>query len=251
MIPIRDENPTTHRPLLTALLIAANLGVFLLLEPLGASKAQQAEYFACHAAIPYEVTHGTTLVSAARAGRIADPAARAYAMLEARGCPGKSVWGSILLSMFLHGGLLHIAGNMLYLWVFGNNVEDRLGIPKFALFYLASGFAATYAQSYASPSSGIPLIGASGAIAGVLGAYLVMFPRARVTNLVIFFFITMIELPASVVLGMWFVLQLFQSIGSVTGQGGVAFMAHVAGFAAGMLLVLILRPRREPRRPAY
>jgi membrane associated rhomboid family serine protease len=151
--------------------------------------------------------------------------------------------------MFLHGGFLHIAGNMLYLWVFGNNVEDRMGRIPFILFYLAAGVVAVYAQVLTDPHSTVPLIGASGAIAGTLGAYLVMFPHARVLTLVpIFFFLQVAELSAVIVLGFWFVLQALQGVGSLGGQvGGVAWWAHIGGFVFGALIALLFyRRRREP-----
>jgi membrane associated rhomboid family serine protease len=256
MFPIKDENPTSSTPVVTLVLIAINIVVFLT-EPLFASgrEGQIAEikYFACRAAIPYEVTHGERLAERLE-GQVfpPDPEASVFAQAERLFCPQKNVWLSILVSMFLHGSILHIAGNMLFLWVFGNNVEDRLGKGKFLAFYLLSGIAATYAQSYVFPSSATPLVGASGAIAGILGAYLLMFPRARIKSLVILvIFITMIELPAAVVIGLWFVLQLVSSVGSVAADTGVAYMAHVGGFLAGMLLLLIFRPRQRPPTSSY
>jgi membrane associated rhomboid family serine protease len=249
MIPIRDENPTRSAPVVTIALIALNVVLFLT-EPITGSDLEQARYFVCRAAIPYEVTHGERIGDAlARGVELASPRDVFLARLQLASCPEKNVWFSILLSMFLHGGLLHIGGNMLYLWVFGNNVEDRLGRGRYIGFYLLAGIAATYAQSYVFPDSATPLVGASGAIAGVLGAYLLMFPAARVLCLVpIFLFLTTVELPAIVVLGLWFVLQFFQGVGSVAADTGVAYMAHVGGFLAGMLLLLVFRPRTPPRR---
>ena len=248
MFPIKDENPTFSTPIVTIVIIALNIVIFLT-EPLFASGAdkdiQQARYFVCNASVPYEVTHGERIADArARGVQFEDQIDNVFAELERRSCPQKNVWTSIVKSMFLHGGILHIAGNMLFLWVFGNNVEDRLGKLKYILFYLLSGIAATYAQSYIFPSSATPLVGASGAIAGILGAYLLMFPRARIKSLVILvIFITMIELPASVVIGLWFVLQLVSGVGSIAADTGVAYMAHVGGFLAGMLLLLVFRPK--------
>jgi membrane associated rhomboid family serine protease len=155
----------------------------------------------------------------------------------------------VFVAMFLHGGWLHIGGNMLFLWIFGNNVEDRLGIVPYVLLYLAGGIAATALQVAIGPNSVIPNLGASGAIAGVLGTYLVLFPKARVLTLIFFFFITVIELPASLVLGAWFVLQFFSGIGSLGSQvnGGVAYWAHVGGFALGVIAaVTIFRRYRRP-----
>jgi membrane associated rhomboid family serine protease len=153
---------------------------------------------------------------------------------------GPAVALSFLTSLFLHGGFMHIAGNMLYLWIFGNNVEDSMGRGRFLVFYLLSGVIASAAQVLASPSSPVPTIGASGAIAGVLGAYIVLFPNARVQTLIFLgYFARMANLPALLVLGFWFVLQLFNGLMAfgVAQAGGVAWFAHVGGFVAGLLLV--------------
>src|SRR6266540_2374863 len=173
----------------------------------------------------------------------------------------KNVNLSILVAMFLHGGWLHIGGNMLYLWIFGNNVEDRLKPGLYLVFYLLGGLAATGLQLAIGPASTIPNLGASGAIAAVLGSYLVLFPHARVYTLVIFFFITTIELPAVALLGFWFILQLFSGVGSVGADvsGGVAYWAHVGGFAFGAAVTWLFfrdqgerRDRRElPPRPDF
>jgi membrane associated rhomboid family serine protease len=167
-------------------------------------------------------------------------------------------WGfdlfTIVASMFLHGGLLHVGSNMLYLWIFGDNVEDRLGHFRYLLFYLLCGFGATLAHAVFSATSRVPAIGASGAIAGVLGAYLVLWPHARVMTLIpIFFFITVRELPAIFILGFWFVLQLFSGVGSLgipgaQDAGGVAYFAHIGGFVAGMVLIAVFGGFRRPRR---
>jgi membrane associated rhomboid family serine protease len=153
---------------------------------------------------------------------------------------GPAVALSFLTSLFLHGGFMHIAGNMLYLWIFGNNVEDSMGRGRFLVFYLLTGVIASAAQVLASPSSPVPTIGASGAIAGVLGAYIVLFPNARVQTLIFLgYFARMAHLPALLVLGFWFVLQLFNGLMAfgVAQVGGVAWFAHVGGFVAGLLLV--------------
>lgn len=248
MIPIRDANPTRRRAWVTLAIIAANVVVFLLWEPTFQNQAKQQTFFFCQAEIPYEVTHQTSLAEGGAGARQAlqaefgsayGPGAGAdiQRFLQSK-CPNKSWALSVLVAMFLHGGLLHIAGNMLFLWVFGNNVEDRLGRVRYLGFYLLGGLAATGLQLAFGPNSAVPNLGASGAIAAVLGAYFVMFPRARVTTLVIFFFITAIELPAIVVLGAWFVLQLFSSVGSLGTQvnSGVAYWAHVGGFVFGMVM---------------
>ncbi len=221
MIPIRDVNPTTRTSWITLALIAANVVVFLLWQPtLGAnSETRTFFFFYCHALVPWEITHQTSLAEGGAAARDAIEAdlgpqlgpgvgADLQQELQQR-CPEKDVNLSIPVSMFLHGGWLHIAGNMLFLWIFGNNVEDRLKRPLFIAFYFLGGLAATALQLAFGPNSSIPNVGASGAIAAVLGAYLVLFPRARVYTIVFFFFITAIELPAVTVLGFWFVLQLF------------------------------------------
>ncbi|HEV3473922.1 MAG TPA: rhomboid family intramembrane serine protease, partial [Actinomycetota bacterium] len=182
-------------------LIAINVAVFFLWQPITGTPRQQARFFFCHGAIPDELFGLQPIPAVAQA------------------CGGKSVLVSLFTSMFLHGGFLHIAGNMLYLWVFGNNVEDRMGRTTFVLFYLVAGVVAAYAEAFAHPSSQIPLVGASGAIAGALGAYLVMFPHARVVTLIpLFFFLQVAELPAVLVLGFWFVLQAFQGVGALAGD---------------------------------
>jgi rhomboid family protein len=263
MLPIRDSNPTTRLPLLTLALIAANVAIFLLWQPTleSGSEAEldQQTFFWCHGLIPYEVTHQTNL---------ADGGPRAAAAMQddygasgpgfgrvlqdhlGQECPDKSWLLSVFESMFLHGGWLHIGGNMLFLWIFGNNIEDRLGHVGYLLFYVLGGVAAAALQVALSPASTIPSVGASGAIAAVLGAYLILFPHARVTTLVFFFFITLIELPAIVVLGLWFVVQLFSGVGQLGAEvnGGVAYAAHVGGFVFGLLVALALLRRR--RRPA-
>jgi membrane associated rhomboid family serine protease len=172
---------------------------------------------------------------------------------EGPGCvvgpPGydKSPELSVLTAMFLHGSWLHLLGNMLFLWIFGNNIEDRMGHIRFALFYVVCGYAAAYVFALANSDSGDPLIGASGAIAGVLGAYLVLYPKARVWVLVPFLIFLPLRLQAWIVLGFWFVLQAVYSAGEgVTQAGTVAYLAHVAGFVAGMLIAWPLRPGTPP-----
>jgi membrane associated rhomboid family serine protease len=156
---------------------------------------------------------------------------------------------TIFSSMFLHAGFLHVGGNMLYLWIFGKNVEDTLGHTRFTLFYLLSGVAAALTQVLASPASGVPMIGASGAVSGVLGAYLILFPQSRVLTLVIFgFFWRLVNIPAVVVLGFWIVLQILNGLGSFGDAGSVAWFAHIGGFFAGMLLLIVMRPRTLVRR---
>jgi membrane associated rhomboid family serine protease len=220
MLPLKDDNPTQRFPIVTVLLIVANIALF-----------------------GYELSLGQALPGFVESAAFvpsrffADPTSLA-------------VWRSMLLSMFLHGGWLHIGGNMLYLWIFGNNVEDRMGRLRFLAFYLAAGVVATMAQSFVSPGSTVPQIGASGAVAGVLGSYLLLFPRAAVlTAIPIIFFIELARLPAALVIGFWFLLQLASGIAGLPtiGQnlGGVAFFAHVGGFVAGLLLTVPLALRRR------
>ncbi len=157
---------------------------------------------------------------------------------------------AMIMSMFMHGGVMHIAGNMLFLWVFGDNVEDRMGHLKYLLFYLGTGIAATLAHAVISGFSDVPIVGASGAIAGVLGAYFVLFPYARIRTLIfLFFFITVIDLPAPVFLVYWFVIQLFHGVGSIGLSTGVAYAAHIGGFAAGYLVGRTMVPRVGPPPP--
>jgi membrane associated rhomboid family serine protease len=224
MIPLRDDNPRRTFPFITYTLIALNVLAFV-----------------------WELSLGPQL----------DEALFRSAFIPARYWIAGN-WGfdlfTIVFSMFLHGGLMHIGSNMLYLWIFGDNIEDRLGHGRYLLFYLLCGFAATMAHAVFSASSKIPAIGASGAIAGVLGAYLLLYPHARVMTLIpIFFFITVRELPAILILGLWFVLQLFSGVGSLgvpdaQDLGGVAYFAHIGGFVAGMLFILLLGGFRTPRR---
>ncbi|MGQ9800459.1 MAG: rhomboid family intramembrane serine protease [Candidatus Saccharicenans sp.] len=217
-IPLKDENPTSRFPLITVILIAVNCLVFLyqVFSPHGL------EYHVLRfGIIPYEITHWGM---EATIPRIFWPL-------------------SLLTGMFLHGSLLHLGGNMLYLWIFGNNVEDFLGSLRFLLFYLACGITASMLQVAIYPNSRVPMIGASGAIAGLLGAYLILYPSARVKTLVfLFIYITVIYVPAWVLLGLWFVLQL-SNIGM---GGGVAWFAHIGGFLAGLSLIL-LATRKRPR----
>ncbi|HEX8100709.1 MAG TPA: rhomboid family intramembrane serine protease [Actinomycetota bacterium] len=268
MLPLRDDNPTRRPAFITLAIIALNVAAFLLWEPtLGGTQNEQQIFFFCHALIPYEVTHQTNLADGGAEARTelasqikeSEGEAAADQQLLQRRCGEKSWWQSIFVAMFLHGGWLHIGGNMLYLWIFGNNVEDKLGIFRYVLFYLAAGIAATAAQMALAPNSIIPNLGASGAIAGVLGAYLFMFPRRRVLTLVMLFFITFVYLPAWLVLGGWFILQLFSGVGELgheVGTGsGVAFWAHIGGFAFGALIALLFFPKERfgvappPRRP--
>ena len=256
LIPIHDDNPTRRPAVVNWTLIAVNVVVFLLspISPLDlggdantpAGECRQLAFFHEWAAIPAELVHNDPL------DRTAGPPTRG-GCLAVRPDYHKIPALSVLTAMFLHGGLLHLAGNMLFLFVFGNNVEDRLGSVRYLVFYLACGYIATYGFALSDPGSRETLVGASGAIAGVLGAYLILFPHARVTSLVPFLFFIPVWLPAWIVLGSWFVLQWLYFRGAATAQGaGVASLAHVVGFAAGVVLVLLfggLRARRRPPPP--
>jgi len=215
MIPLKDEVPTRRFPYVTASIIIINALVFI--YQLGLSPGTYREMMLKFAFIPALYTGSAHL-----------PA-------DLHVIPGVSIF----TSMFMHGGFMHIAGNMLYLWIFGDNIEDFLGPVKFIIFYLVSGVIAVGVFTLTSWGSTVPLIGASGAIAGVLGAYLVLYPQARVNTLVFFFFITFIRIPAKILLGFWFILQLFYAIPELAlggSQGsGVAWFAHVGGFAFGYL----------------
>jgi membrane associated rhomboid family serine protease len=252
VIPIRDANPTSRVPALTLALVVANVAVFLLWQPTFGTELEQQEFWFCHAEIPWEVTNRENLVQGGVEAAVAldrDFGAGAAAFIQPRlerQCPDKSWALSIFVAMFLHGGWLHIAGNMLFLWVFGNNVEDRLGYVVFPLFYLMGGIAATALQIAFDPDSTIPSLGASGAIGAILGAYAVLFPHARVTTLVIFFFITVVEIRAAFVLAAWFLFQVISGVGQLGREvgGGVAYWAHIGGFAFGALVAwLLYRPR--------
>jgi membrane associated rhomboid family serine protease len=255
VIPIYDENPTRRRPYVTWVLIAINMVVFLLSPiargPIVGSGStgqlcRQHAYFLRWGAVPTELTHNRPLPFTV--GGEAGPEQCFRVQPEYV----KRPWLSALTSIFVHGGWLHLLGNMLFLYVFGNNVEDRFGRLHFLLFYLAVGVIATYAFAFTRLNSIEPLVGASGAISGVLGAYLVLFPRARVLGLVSFLFFLPLRLPAWIVLGVWFLLQaVYAQATGLTGGGEVAYLVHVIGFAIGVLYVVLLwqRLRPPPTRP--
>jgi rhomboid family protein len=220
LIPLKDDNPTRSVPFVTVALIAANVAVFIyeMLLPPEAYKS----FVAAMGVIPVQLTQ---------------------AVLHD---PGRLLRGGATLftAMFVHGSILHVAMNMLYMWIFGNNIEDVMGHGRFLMFYLMCGLFASFCQVAASPGSQVPMIGASGAISGVLGAYLIMFPTARVLTLVfIVFFFRVVPIPAVIVLGFWFLLQLL-SAGPVAPGGGVAVFAHIGGFVAGVVLIAGFRRRR-------
>ncbi len=220
-LPLYDDNPTRRRPVVTIGLIIACVAVF-----------------AWQVTLP---------------GREGDIAIFSFGVIPAvlfgieelpPGVAQVPAWTTIVTSMFMHGGFLHLGGNMLFLWIFGNNVEDSMGRGRFLLFYLLCGTAAALAQSLPDPTSTIPMVGASGAIGGVLGAYILLHPRANVRCLVwIIIFATIINVPAVIVLGFWFAGQVLSGVATPTSSGGVAFWAHVGGFVAGMVLIPFFREK--------
>jgi membrane associated rhomboid family serine protease len=224
VIPLRDKNPTRRTPIVTWALIGACLVAFAIELSVTAAGGDAAleGFFREWGAVPRDITGA----------------------IESGDYLSQAILG-MFTSMFLHGGWLHLLGNMLFLWIFGNNVEDRLGSIAFLLFYLVGGVAAALTQVVIGPQSTIPLVGASGAIAAALGAYIVLFPGARILSLVFLgFFYQLIEVPAIIVLGFWFGLQLlsgFASFGAETAEGGVAFFAHIGGFVFGLAVGLLLR----------
>jgi membrane associated rhomboid family serine protease len=233
MFPLKDENPTELTPFVTLALIVANVATWLLVQGAGIDEARFIGSLCSYGAIPAEIT-GT----AAPGDRVP---------IGPYECPigGLSV-GALVTSMFLHGSWMHLIGNMWFLWVFGNNIEDSMGHVKFLVFYLLTGLVAALAHVLSSWSSGVPTVGASGAISGVMGAYILLYPHVRVhTLLVLVYIIRVVELPAVAMLGLWFALQLLQGfVSAVAPGGGVAFWAHVGGFVAGVALVkLFARPK--------
>lgn len=257
VIPVRDVNPVRRTSWVTYSLIVANIVVFLLtptsaITVMGYTSLQQTceqqAFFDRFASIPAELVHNRPLELVAD-GRIgADQ--RGVGCVLADPTYDKAPALSVLTSLFLHGGWLHLLGNMLFLWVFGNNVEDRFGRFRYLLFYLGCGVIATYGFALANPDSTEALIGASGAIAGVLGAYLILYPRARVWSLVPVLFFIPLRLPAWLVLGLWFLLQWVYTAGYAVSQAGsVAYLAHVLGFVAGALVGLLVRRVDGSRAP--
>jgi membrane associated rhomboid family serine protease len=232
MFPIRDDAPRGSFPFVTLLLICVNSLVFAYQFSLWMASPEAADSFVeTFGAIPLRAT-------AAMAGH--------YPLLDGV--------GPLFTSIFLHGGPLHLLGNMWFLWIFGDNVEDDLGHFRYLLFYIVCGLLASLAHFFANPESTIPAVGASGAIAGVMGAYMVRFPTARIVTLIwIVFFVTTIEVPAILMLFYWFALQFLSGAGSSgeAASGGVAWWAHVGGFVAGAVLVWVFRPRRRRARRVY
>jgi membrane associated rhomboid family serine protease len=287
VLPLKDNNPTARFPVITVALIVINVAVFIWqlnfptdkqLDQVGFGAIDQSSLE--YGAIPYRITNpdtGDCAVGAVGTSQgqfeagVVCPGTKDFDMAVAIGKEDPQAepitidqavwWVTLLTSMFMHGGFLHIAGNMLFLWVFGNNIEDRLGRVKFLLFYVIAGLAAVYAQALIDTGSTAPTIGASGAIAGVLGAYAVLYPQARVLTLIfIIFFVTLVEIPALFLLAAWFILQFVPALGQVAvetgGDQGVAYFAHVGGFVFGLAVaaVMLLTTRRReepPRLPGY
>ena len=226
MIPLHDDNPTTRKPIVTIAIIVTCVLVFLWQSALGPQHEAAVVYsFGFIPAVLFESATLPAELAVIPAGM------------------------TLFTSMFLHGGFMHLAGNMLYLWVFGNNIEDVCGHGRFILFYLLCGLAAAFAQALPDPGSEIPMIGASGAISGVLGAYLVLFPHARVHTLVPIGIVFFTTIKAGWLLGFWFVFQLLSGVASNPAEGGVAFWAHIGGFVAGVPLIWLLRDKSYRPRP--
>jgi membrane associated rhomboid family serine protease len=250
VIPLKDNVAADRFPLVTVGLIAANFIVYVLAVRHGGSffsgptEFQEVRY----SAIPYALTHPGTHCGLTVSGAVA---------CQRHGVPPADyipTWETIFTGMFMHASIIHIGGNMLFLWIFGNNVEDALGRVKYLAFYLVSGIAALALQVAVAPNTMAPTLGASGAIAGVLGAYIVLYPRARVLTLVIIiFFFTVIEIPAYVMLGIWFAIQaVFGASGLTTASGsggGVAYFAHIGGFLFGFLVIRLLVRRPKEAAP--
>jgi membrane associated rhomboid family serine protease len=269
VIPIHDKNPVRRTAYVTYALIAVNFVVFLFgpaASLTGGGSPQEAcaqqRYFLEHGAVPFELIHNHQL-TLAQEPRIPVATNVGQALCVFGQLPHKVPVVSVLTAMFIHAGWLHLIGNMLFLYVFGNNVEDRLGRFHFLLFYLVGGYIATYAFALLNTAAVTPLVGASGAIAAVLGAYLFLYPRAKVTSLVPFLFFLPLRFPAWLVLGSWFILQLpsIQHLLGVPTDDTVAYVAHVAGFIAGFLYVLLIvgrdttgpppPPARHPPPPKW
>jgi len=224
MIPLRDENPSSTFPIVNIFLIISNISIFIYLNYFIPGETNQ--FFLKLGFIPFEFTHFKDI----------GPENLVTVPL------------TIFTAMFIHGGWIHLLSNMLYLWIFGDNVEDLLGHVKYLFFYLVCGIAATGLHFFVNTSSKIPTVGASGAIAGVLGAYLFLFPKARVkTLLILFIFIHIISIPAIIILGLWIIMQILSAYieyGAKTGAG-IAWFAHIGGFAAGLVLIILMKKRKK------
>ena len=238
-LPLRDENPTELTPYITFALIVVNVGVWLLVQHAGSGDGF-VQSICTYGAIPGEIT------GSVEPGKWVD--------LGGEGCRlGGLGWEAVFTSMFMHGGWGHLLGNMWFLWVFGNNIEDSMGHVRYLIFYLLCGVIASGAHILSAPGSEIPTVGASGAISGIMGAYLILYPRVRVQTLFFFiFFVRVVGVPAWVWLLAWFGIQLLLGIASGGAEGGVAFWAHIGGFVAGLALVkLFERPQLVAAKRAH
>ena len=241
MIPLTDDTPRYSTPLINYFLIAANVAVFLF--EISLDRRAQTGFIEVFGLVPARLAMSLNLALPHVHGA-------SHAISPAMACL------PVLTSMFLHGGWWHLIMNMWFLWIFGRNLEDALGHFPYLVFYLTCGFAAAMVQTFSDLGSQIPTVGASGAIAGVMGGYFILYPRARVLMLVPFLFIFFLWLPAWVVLGYWFVLQILSGVGTALvtaerGSGGVAFWAHIGGFVAGILLVKLFPSRTQRYRYGY
>jgi membrane associated rhomboid family serine protease len=259
LIPLKDDIPTRRFPVLTVAIIVACVVVYFVFEGgLWNLGDKGNERVVEYGAIPYEITHPGKECADFQGQVVCEgqPGVTGQA-------PDQPAWYiTIFTSMFMHGGLLHLAGNMLFLWIFGNNIEDAMSRWRFAIFYLLGGLVAVLGQVVTDPNAAVPTVGASGAIAAVLGGYAVLYPRARVVTVIfIIIFFTVVELPALVVLGLWFLIQLLYGASELGqplgGSGGVAYFAHIGGFVFGMLLIRLFANNvhedydRRQRIPVY
>jgi membrane associated rhomboid family serine protease len=244
-------------PIVTVVIIVINVVVYFGFEGGGWSAPSKENVVVEYSFIPYELSH-TDQECAVVGDQVGCGSKAALVENGAEDVEQPSVWVTIFSAMFMHGSFIHIAGNMLFLWIFGNNIEDSMGRAKFILFYLMGGIAATLAQFATDTNAVVPNLGASGAIAAVLGGYALLYPRARVVTLIfIIFFITLVELPALFVLATWFVLQFVDAASQPAGGGGVAVWAHIGGFAFGLIAIKLFASRydaaydRHSRLPVY
>ena len=240
MFPLKDNIPTRRPPVLTMAIIVICVAMYFAFQSGGFSSPDE-ENVVKYAFIPYELTNPGDECEMVSGGGVACEGEEGVS-----GSAGSQpvVWLTLLFAMFMHGSVIHLAGNMLFLWIFGNNIEDSMGRLRFAAFYLAGGLAATLAQWAVNTDSTTPMLGASGAIAAVLGGYALLYPRARVVTLVfIIIIVTVIELPALLVLGAWFLLQLADASSQPLEGGGVAYMAHIGGFVFGLLAIRLFANR--------
>ena len=246
MIPLRDDNPTGRRAVVTLVLMALNIGIYFLVQP-DVDDPSSASFTYEYAAIPCEVVTNEPLSPEEFPTEVDQSSCNEVPESEPL-FPDKSVWLAVIFSMFFHGSFMHLAGNMLFLWVFGNNIEDHLGVVKYVAFYVIGGIVATLAHVFVQPDSTIPLVGASGAVAAVMGAYLVWFPNVRVHTLFFFFLIMFRDISAKWLLLIWFATQFLDFFNP---NSGVAWMAHVGGFVFGILVGLLVRASRPARELAW